>query len=48
MATASTQTLKQRLTELVPEKIAEIKEVKAKYGKKSLGEVTVDMVAFIN
>ena len=36
--------MKQRLTQLVPEKIAEIKDVKAKYGKKSLGEVTVDMV----
>ena len=42
MSTASP--LVERLTELVPEKQAEVKEVKAKYGDKSLGEVTVGQV----
>jgi hypothetical protein len=32
------------LGELIPEKQAQIKEVKAKHGSKSLGQVTVDMV----
>ncbi|RKP13636.1 citrate synthase [Piptocephalis cylindrospora] len=40
---ASTQSLKERLTELVPEKQAEVKEVKKAYGDKPLGQVTVDM-----
>ncbi|KAJ3316920.1 hypothetical protein HDV06_002624 [Boothiomyces sp. JEL0866] len=35
--------LKDRLAEIIPAKQAEIKEVKAKYGNKVLGETTVDM-----
>ncbi|KAI9295888.1 citrate synthase [Neoconidiobolus thromboides FSU 785] len=35
--------LKDRLAEIIPEKQAEVKHVKAEYGSKSLGEVTVDM-----
>ncbi|PWA00500.1 hypothetical protein BB558_003447 [Smittium angustum] len=35
--------LKARVAELIPEKRNELKEIKTKYGNKSLGEVTVDM-----
>ncbi|KAJ1674116.1 citrate (Si)-synthase, partial [Spiromyces aspiralis] len=35
--------LKDRLREIIPAKRDEFKEVKTKYGKESLGEVTVDM-----
>ncbi|KAJ1921549.1 citrate (Si)-synthase [Mycoemilia scoparia] len=42
-STAASQGLKDRLRELIPQKRAEFKEVKEKYGKESLGEVTVDM-----
>lgn len=38
------KTLKERLAELIPEKQEEVKLVKSKYGQKSLGEVSVDMV----
>ncbi|TPX62505.1 hypothetical protein SpCBS45565_g06996 [Spizellomyces sp. 'palustris'] len=43
-STAKTQSLKERLKELIPEKQAEVKEVRAKYGNKVLGETTVDMM----
>ncbi|KAI8994730.1 citrate synthase [Pilobolus umbonatus] len=36
------KSLKERLTELIPEKQAEVKEFKKAYGSKVLGEVTVD------
>ncbi|KAJ3117328.1 citrate (Si)-synthase [Nowakowskiella sp. JEL0407] len=42
-STAKQQTLKERLKELIPEKQAEVKEIRAKYGSKVLGETTVDM-----
>ncbi|CAJ0642295.1 3981_t:CDS:10 [Entrophospora sp. SA101] len=38
------KTLKERLAELIPEKLEEIKLVKSKYGQEILGEVSVDMV----
>ncbi|CAG8761324.1 36366_t:CDS:2, partial [Gigaspora margarita] len=37
------KTLKERLSELVPEKQEEIKKIKKEHGAKSLGNVTVDM-----
>jgi citrate synthase len=37
------QTLKERLAEIIPEKQAEVKQVKQEFGEKSLGEVTVNM-----
>ncbi|KAF9978845.1 citrate (Si)-synthase, partial [Modicella reniformis] len=37
------QGLKDRLRELIPEKREEVKQVKAEFGNKSLGETTVDM-----
>ncbi|KAI9182839.1 citrate (Si)-synthase [Blastocladiella emersonii ATCC 22665] len=43
-ATAKPKTLKERLTELIPEKQAEIKEFRAKHGDAAVGTVTVDMV----
>ncbi|TPX61835.1 hypothetical protein PhCBS80983_g00774 [Powellomyces hirtus] len=43
-STAKTQSLKDRLKELIPEKQAEVKEVRAKFGSKSMGETTVDMM----
>lgn len=36
------QTLKERLTELIPKEIEEVKSVRAAYGNKSFGEYTVD------
>jgi citrate synthase len=36
--------LKTRIAELIPQKQAEIKEVKAKYGSKILGTCTVEQV----
>ncbi|KAJ3332250.1 citrate (Si)-synthase [Blyttiomyces sp. JEL0837] len=42
-ATAKPQTLKERLREIIPIKQAEVKEIRAKYGNKVLGETTVDM-----
>jgi citrate synthase len=38
------QTLKERLKEIIPERVAEVKETRQKFGTKSLGNVTVDMV----
>ncbi|KAI9000183.1 citrate synthase-like protein [Gaertneriomyces semiglobifer] len=43
-STAKTQTLKERLKELIPERQAEVKEVRAKFGSKVMGETTVDMM----
>ncbi|KAJ1951854.1 citrate synthase [Linderina pennispora] len=40
---SSTSSLKQRVQELIPEKVAEVKEVKQKYGDRVLGETTVNM-----
>ncbi|KAI8873377.1 citrate synthase [Ramicandelaber brevisporus] len=40
VASPAGKSLKERLTELVPQKQAEAKEVKEKYGKESLGTVT--------
>ncbi|KAJ1977331.1 citrate (Si)-synthase, partial [Dimargaris xerosporica] len=40
---STAQGLKERLAEIIPEKQAEVKAVKQELGKKSLGEVTVDM-----
>jgi hypothetical protein len=40
------QTLKEALERLVPIKQKEMKDLKAKYGNRSLGEVTVDQVTF--
>jgi citrate synthase len=39
------QTLKERLKEIIPERVAEVKETRQKFGTKSLGNVTVDMVS---
>lgn len=39
------QSLKERLKEIIPERVAEVKEVRQKFGTKSLGNVTVDMVS---
>ncbi|KAI8390880.1 citrate synthase [Radiomyces spectabilis] len=39
---SKTQTLKERLAELIPQKKEEVKAFKAEYGSKVLGEVTVD------
>lgn len=38
------KTLKQRLAELIPQKQEEVKQIRSLYGKKVLGETTVDMV----
>ena len=38
----ASSSLKQRLEELIPEKQAEVKRIKAEHGSKVLGEVTVD------
>ena len=43
-AMSSATTLSERLHQLVPEKQAEMKDLKAKYSDKSLGEVTVGQV----
>ncbi|KAJ1953985.1 citrate (Si)-synthase [Dispira parvispora] len=40
---STSQGLKERLSELIPEKQAQVKATKQELGKKSLGEVTVDM-----
>ncbi|KAH6569675.1 hypothetical protein BASA50_002129 [Batrachochytrium salamandrivorans] len=42
-ASAKPKTLKERLVEIIPEKQAEVKEVRKAYGSKVLGETTVDM-----
>ncbi|KAJ2219431.1 citrate (Si)-synthase, partial [Coemansia sp. RSA 485] len=42
-STSSAASLKQRVQELIPEKNAEVKEVKQKYGDRVLGETTVNM-----
>ncbi|OMJ07577.1 putative citrate synthase 1, mitochondrial [Smittium culicis] len=42
-ATVAAGSLKARVSELIPEKQKELKEIKTKYGSKSLGETTVDM-----
>ncbi|KAJ2775420.1 citrate (Si)-synthase [Coemansia nantahalensis] len=42
-STSSASSLKQRVAELIPEKAAEVKEVKQKYGDRVLGETTVNM-----
>lgn len=39
-----TQGLKERLTQLVPEKQEQVKKIRVEHGSKSLGNVTVDMV----
>lgn len=43
-ATASGQSLTERLEELVPTKQAELKDLQQQYGSKSLGEVSVAQV----
>ena len=43
-AMSSAASLSERLHQLVPEKQAEMKDLKAKYSDKSLGEVTVGQV----
>ncbi|KAJ2693299.1 citrate (Si)-synthase, partial [Coemansia sp. RSA 1285] len=42
-STSSATSLKQRVEQLIPEKAAEVKEVKQKYGDRVLGENTVNM-----
>lgn len=44
-SSAPIKTLKERVTELIPEKREEIKRVKAEHGNKQLGIVNVDMVS---
>lgn len=39
----ATQSLKERLAEIIPIKQAEVKEIRLKYGSRVLGETTVDM-----
>jgi len=41
-ASAFSVSLKQKLTEIIPKKQAELKEVKEKYGKQVIGDITVD------
>ncbi|KAH6583054.1 hypothetical protein BASA60_001642 [Batrachochytrium salamandrivorans] len=41
-ASAKPKTLKERLVEIIPEKQAEVKEVRKAYGSKVLGETTVE------
>ena len=41
------QGLKERLTQLVPEKQEQVKKIRVAHGSKSLGNVTVDMVLFV-
>ena len=36
--------MRERLVELIPEKQADLKDLKTKYGNRVLGEVTVDQV----
>lgn len=43
-SSAPVKTLRERVTELVPEKREEVKKVKAEHGNKQLGIVNVDMV----
>lgn len=43
-SSASASGLKDRLSELIPQKQAEVKQIKDEHGSKPLGEVTVDMV----
>ncbi|GMK57280.1 hypothetical protein CspeluHIS016_0401140 [Cutaneotrichosporon spelunceum] len=43
-AVAGPQTLKERLVELIPKEIENVKEVRHKYGHKSFGENTVDQM----
>ncbi|KAJ3161710.1 citrate (Si)-synthase [Geranomyces michiganensis] len=43
-STAKSQSLKDRLKELIPEKQAEVKDLRAKYGNKVMGETTVEMM----
>ncbi|KAJ2087704.1 citrate (Si)-synthase, partial [Coemansia sp. S142-1] len=40
---SSATSLKQRVEQLIPEKTAEVKDVKQKYGDRVLGETTVNM-----
>lgn len=41
------KTLKERMAEIIPAKREEVRQIKAEYGNKSLGEVTVDMVSHL-
>ncbi|KDQ13451.1 hypothetical protein BOTBODRAFT_33472 [Botryobasidium botryosum FD-172 SS1] len=43
-ASARPQTLKERLAELIPQEIENVKAIKAEHGKKAFGQVTVDQV----
>ncbi|KAG8961026.1 citrate (Si)-synthase [Tulasnella sp. 419] len=43
-ASAKPQTLKERLAELIPAEIENVKAIKAEHGKKAFGQVTVDQV----
>ncbi|KZS92366.1 citrate synthase [Sistotremastrum niveocremeum HHB9708] len=43
-ATAKTQTLKERLAELIPAEIENVKAVRKEHGAKAFGQVTVDQV----
>ncbi|KAI9104848.1 citrate synthase-like protein [Phlyctochytrium arcticum] len=43
-STNKTQSLKDRLRELIPEKQAEVKALRTQYGSKVMGETTVDMM----
>ncbi|RKO95106.1 hypothetical protein CAUPRSCDRAFT_13143, partial [Caulochytrium protostelioides] len=42
-STSKVTTLKERLQQIIPERVAEVKEVRQKYGSRVLGETTVDM-----
>jgi hypothetical protein len=37
------QSLKERLVQIIPKEVETVKQVRAQYGKKVLGETTVDM-----
>ncbi|CCA67252.1 probable mitochondrial citrate synthase [Serendipita indica DSM 11827] len=43
-ATSKPQTLKERLAELIPKEIDNVKAIRAEHGKKAFGQVTVDQV----
>jgi hypothetical protein len=44
---STTNNLKERLSQLIPDKQEQVKKVRKEHGQKSLGNVTVDMVCYI-
>ncbi|KAL7748115.1 citrate (Si)-synthase [Sorochytrium milnesiophthora] len=44
VSTTKTQGLRERLSEIIPEKQEEVKKFRSEYGDKAVGQVTVDMI----